>query len=321
MAEMEGELVQKVEHLAVSVTVTAFNSERWIARALDSALSQKTSFPFEIIVGDDCSTDGTVAIARSYQQRYPEIIRVLERSAKLGMQRNYYETFEACRGKYVAWLDADDYWTDPHKLQLQVELLESDPSVSVCSHIVRHVDQNGVPQRENQRALPAGRYGVKDIVSENFVPSPSIVFRNGLHRSLPGSFFELPGLVDWPMLVVAGLSGDIIVLDRVMANYSITPGSAYMSKGPLYQDQVDLIFCEHMQQFLPANLHGAVRRAKARKYQTIAYVLRQQGDFRGSRNAALKAVMSGGQTGRNVKTLAISLILEAYARLRRYRPQ
>jgi glycosyltransferase involved in cell wall biosynthesis len=321
MAEMTGELVQKVEPAVVSVTITAFNSERWIARALDSALSQKTSFPIEIIVGDDCSSDRTVAIARSYKERYPGIVRVLERPAKLGMQRNYYETFETCRGKYVAWLDADDYWTDHHKLQLQVEVLESDASVSVCSHFVRQVDQNGVPQRENQRTFPAGRYGVKDIVSENFVQSPSIVFRNGLHRSLPESFFELPGLVDWPMLVMAGLSGDIVVLDRVMANYSITPGSAYMSKGPLYQDRLDLIFCEHMEQFLPAKFHGAVRRARARKYQTIAYVLRQQRDFRGSRNAAFKSVMSGWQTGGNVKTLAISLILEAHARLRGYRPQ
>ena len=220
---MTGELVQQLEPVVVSVTITAFNSERWIARALDSALSQKTSFRFEIIVGDDCSSDGTVAIARSYQERYPEIIRVLERPAKLGMQRNYYERFETCRGKYVAWLDADDYWTDPLKMQLQVSVLESDPGVSVCSHFVEHVDQNGMQRKEKQQTVRAGRYGIKDIVSENFVPSPSIVFRNGLHRSLPKSFFELPGLVDGPMLVVAGLSGDIIVLDRVMANYSVMP--------------------------------------------------------------------------------------------------
>jgi glycosyltransferase involved in cell wall biosynthesis len=313
--------VQPLESMVVSVTITAYNSEQWLATALDSALSQKTTFPFEIIVADDCSSDGTVAIARSYQERYPQIVRVLQRPTKLGMQRNYYETFESCRGKYVAWLDADDYWTDPLKLQLQVSLLDSDPSVSVCSHFVRHVDQNGVHQDNRQQAVPAGRYGIEDIVLENFVPSPSIVFRNGLHRSLPNSFFELPGLVDWPMLVVAALSGDIVILDRVMADYRMTPGSAYMSKGPVYQDRLDLVFCEDMEEFLPAHLHGVVRKARAKKYQTIAYVLRKQGDFRGSRIAALKALASREQTGKKVKTLVSSLLLEGYATLRGYLPR
>ena len=76
-----------------------------------------------------------------------------------------------------------------------------------------------------------------------------------------------------------------------------------------------------MEQFLPANLHGAVRKARARKYRTIAYVLRQQGDFRGSRRAALRALLSRGQTVKSVKALAISLIVEAQARVRGYRPQ
>src|ERR1700733_3758112 len=86
----------------VSVATTAFNSEKWLARALDSVFLQQTTFPIEIVVGDDCSTDGTLALARSYQEWNPQLIRVLERSRNLGMQRNYYETFDTCRGKYIA---------------------------------------------------------------------------------------------------------------------------------------------------------------------------------------------------------------------------
>ena len=116
----------------VSVAMTAFNSEKWIARALDSALLQSTNFPFEIVIGDDFSKDETLSIARSYQEQNPGVVRVLSRSENLGMQRNFYDTFEQCRGKYIAWLDADDYWTYPEKLAIQAHLLESDPSVNVC---------------------------------------------------------------------------------------------------------------------------------------------------------------------------------------------
>src|SRR5580704_10131899 len=85
----------------VSVSMTAYNSEKWLPRALDSVLLQRTSFPIEIVIGDDCSTDGTIAAARSYRERHPALIRVLERSKNIGMQRNYYDTCEHCRGKYI----------------------------------------------------------------------------------------------------------------------------------------------------------------------------------------------------------------------------
>ena len=81
------------------------------------------------------------------------------------------------------------------------------------------------------------------------------MFRNGIHRDLPNWFFELTGLADWPILVLAGLSGDIVLLDRVMADYMLTPGSAYMSKGSVYQDAIDPEFYEHMESILPSRCH------------------------------------------------------------------
>ena len=121
----------------VSVSITAYNSATWLPRALDSVLKQRATFPIEIVIGDDCSQDATVSVAHSYREKYPDVIRVLERSKNVGIQRNYYETFEQCRGKFIAWLDADDYWTDQEKLAIQVETLESDPSISLCCHVVR----------------------------------------------------------------------------------------------------------------------------------------------------------------------------------------
>jgi glycosyltransferase involved in cell wall biosynthesis len=304
----------------VSVSMTAFNSEQWISKALDSVLLQRTNFPIEIVIGDDCSTDGTIAIARAYQEQNPHMIRVLERTRNVGMQRNYYETFEQCQGKYIAWLDADDCWTDPEKLAVQVQILESDPLISACGHFVRQVTKDGEVNRERYPSVPPGRYGLKEIVLRNFVPSPSIMFRNGIHRDLPNWYFDLIGLVDWPILVLAGLSGDIVLIDRVMADYTLTPGSAYMNKGSVYQDMVDLQFCEHLDNFLPPPSRRLALAAKGKRYESISYAFRKQGNFPAARDAAFKAFSSPAlmdNCGSKAKSLVLAIIAEAQWKVRR----
>ena len=303
----------------VSISITAFNSEKWLSRALNSVLLQRTSFPIEIIISDDCSTDGTVSVARSYRERNPHLIRVLEQSKNIGMQRNYYETFEQCQGKYIAWLDADDYWTEPEKLAVQAQILESDPSVNVCCHFVRQVTKDGEAKSKIFPSLSPGRYGLKEIVRRNFVPSPSIMFRNGIHRGLPKWYFDLPGLVDWPILVLAGLSGDVVLVDRVMADYMLTPGSAYMNKSSVYQDTVDLKFCEHVESILPPEYRRFAQAAKGERYESIAYALRKQGDFTAAREAAFKAFRSPAfmdNCGSKVKALLIAIVCETQWKFR-----
>ena len=86
----------------VSVAITAYNSANWLPRALDSVLKQQIDFPIEIVIGDDCSQDETIRIAHSYSDRHPGMIKVLERSKNIGIQRNYYETFLHCQGKFIA---------------------------------------------------------------------------------------------------------------------------------------------------------------------------------------------------------------------------
>lgn len=306
----------------VSVSITSFNSEKWLPKALESVFLQKANFPIEVVIGDDCSADGTVAVARSYQERNPQLIRVLERSKNVGMQRNYYETFEQCRGKYVAWLDADDYWTDPEKLIAQVQVMESDPSVSVCSHFVRWVTPDGELRREKYPSLSPGRYGLADIVHHNFVPSPSIMFRNGIHRELPEWFFDLTGMADWPLLVLAGGSGDIVLLDRVMADYTLAPGSSMTSKGSLYWYAMDVEFYEHMESILPRECHRFARAGKGKRYESISYLLGKQGNFAASREAALKAFRSPAlldNLGSKTRTLLAAVVRETESKLRRSR--
>jgi glycosyltransferase involved in cell wall biosynthesis len=118
----------------VSVRVVTYNHERWIAQCLEGILMQRTTFPYEVIVGEDCSTDRTREIVLAYAERHPDTIRVLPPEANLGHQRNSFRVQQACRGKYHAMLEGDDYWIDPLKLQKQADFMEAHPEVSLCFH-------------------------------------------------------------------------------------------------------------------------------------------------------------------------------------------
>jgi len=113
--------------MMLSVHMLSYNQEKYIRQALDGVLMQRVAFPMELVVSDDASTDSTPAILQEYAEKYPNIVKPLLREKNVGCIRNYWENFERCSGKYVALIDGDDYWTDPLKLQKQVDFLEAHP--------------------------------------------------------------------------------------------------------------------------------------------------------------------------------------------------
>ena len=127
--------------ILVSVLMITFNHEQFIAQAIDSVLMQQTDFEYEIIIGEDCSTDRTREIVIEYAERNPEKIRPLLHDHNLGLmgRYNFVAAYKMCHGKYIALLEGDDYWTDPHKLQKQVVFLENHPECSLCAHNTRIV--------------------------------------------------------------------------------------------------------------------------------------------------------------------------------------
>lgn len=127
----------------VSVHMITYNHAPYIAKAIEGVLSQKTQFPFELVIGEDCSFDGTREIVFDYAHRYPEIIRVITSEQNVGMKKNVYRTSKACRGKYIAYCEGDDYWQRPDKLQLQADYLESHPDYGlVYSDHDRYFEKN-----------------------------------------------------------------------------------------------------------------------------------------------------------------------------------
>jgi glycosyltransferase involved in cell wall biosynthesis len=284
---------------------------------------QRVDFPIEIIIGDDCSHDDTVSIARSYQERHPDVVKVFERQKNVGIQRNYYETLSRCRGRHTAWLDADDYWTDPEKLSIQVGVLESDPHINVCCHYARWVSVGGEVKRARYPAISPGRYGLEEIVRHDFIPTASAVFRTGAHRNLPDWYFEIAPTTDWPVWVSSALTGDIVLLDRVMADYWLTPNSACWSKGDLYWYGMDVRFYERIESIIPARLHRSVRFEKGARYEAISYWVRKHGDFVASRKAAIQALRAPyfrDRIGSKTKNLLAALFREMEWRVKGAKP-
>jgi glycosyltransferase involved in cell wall biosynthesis len=168
----------------VSVRLVTYNHEKWIAQCLEGILMQRTDFPFEVVVGEDCSTDRTREIVLAYAGRYPEKMRVLPAEANLGAMPNSFRVQQACRGKYHAMIEGDDYWIDPRKLQKQVDLMEANPDMTLCFHNVFVVNgDNSSTRLYYTDAMPDAMTFAE--VSHISTPVASHLARSDVLASLP----------------------------------------------------------------------------------------------------------------------------------------
>ncbi|MEI6970792.1 MAG: glycosyltransferase [bacterium] len=180
----------------ISVSMVTYNHEAYIAQAIESVLMQKTCFDYELVIGEDCSTDGNRAVVERYQALHPEVIRAFLRDKNLGMSENGWQTLNACRGQYIAMLDGDDYWTDPQKLQKQITFLEANQSYVFCGHRFKIIDDDGRVSGDGFDKYFGGKARV-DVDLTNFM-APflalplSVVFRRNAIREHLGR----DGLVD-----------------------------------------------------------------------------------------------------------------------------
>ena len=128
----------------VSVLMTTYRHEEYIEEAIDGVVSQVCEFPIELVIGEDCSPDRTREIAISYVDRYPSIVRVITGSANIGLVRNTYRSLAACRGKFIAFCEGDDWWCDPLKLQKQIALFVDERVGMVhCDYAVARTGPDG----------------------------------------------------------------------------------------------------------------------------------------------------------------------------------
>lgn len=128
----------------LSILCITYNHEKYIRKSIDSFLNQEASFNFEIVIGEDCSTDNTLEILLEFQKKHPTTINIISSKNNVGTVENFRRTLAACRGKYIALCEGDDYWNDPKKIQTQVSFLESNPEYVLTYHDNHSINENGV---------------------------------------------------------------------------------------------------------------------------------------------------------------------------------
>lgn len=239
------------EAVKVSVIMLTYNQENYVTQALDSVLMQKTDFPFEVLVGDDGSTDGTREILRDYAARYPDVIRLFLREENLGPTRNAYELICAARGEYLAFCEGDDFWLTEDKLAVQTAFLEEHPQFIGCSCRCLLVDEGGqpLPKQTLSWVKYKDRFTLKDFSGGRYLPgqTASIVKRN-LFRAERGQFAILHEadrfISDRTSTAVYLTQGDFACLNRCMSAYrKITEKGGANLTSKLYKDNEDK--CRH----------------------------------------------------------------------------
>lgn len=206
--------------IVVSALMITYNHEPFIREAIEGVLMQQASFPVELVIGEDCSTDRTRDICLEYQQKYPEKIRLLLNEKNLGMMPNFIQTLNACTGKYIALCEGDDYWTDKLKLQKQVDFLEGNEEYMICAHDV-WVKTEGELKEDFiiKKRYPKTTFNVFDLlIYGNQIHTPSVVFRNNL-ANYPEQALKSP-LGDFFLWVWLTREGGLIKkLDEKMGVY------------------------------------------------------------------------------------------------------
>ena len=256
----------------VAVFMVTYNHENYIEQAIESALMQKTTFPIKIFIGEDCSSDKTAAICLRYKEENPELIEVRLNKQNLGATNNAKQVFEACfisGAKYVAMLEGDDYWTDPYKLQKQVDFLEANEDFAICFHNVEVRYENGFKNsylhcsKEQNIELT-----ILDLAYENPIPSCSCIFRNNT-KNLPSWFFEMP-IGDWPLHIINAQYGKIKYFPEIMGVYLLHDNGCWTQYTLIQRSQILLsmydILLNHFQHI--PKFYSALQQGR-KKYSDI----------------------------------------------------
>ncbi len=214
--------------MKLSVMMITYNHERYLAQALEGVLAQRVNFDYEIVVGEDCSTDGTREILMDFHGRHPGKIVPLLRERNMGVMRNAIETLAACRGQYLALLEGDDYWTCADKLQRQVDFLDAHPDYAICCHRAQVIAEIGKAWADAYPARAAGQYAIEDLFEGNWIPTCSVVYRWGSVGALPDWFLDMK-MGDWPLHVLVARRGKINLMDESMAAYRVHAGGTWSS--------------------------------------------------------------------------------------------
>lgn len=213
------------EKILVSVAMPTYGQEKFIEEAVLGVLSQQCDFEVELIIADDCSPDSTAEIVRNIVDTHPNgsWIQYIRHKKNKGAIPNFAWTLCEAKGKYIAACEGDDYWTDPLKLQKQVDFMEKNPDYSIIFHKVKEVDLHGVPTDTILNSPDHEEtYDIHKLASGNFIHTPSVLFKKNFHE-FP-EWINISPVGDYPLHMLNAQYGLIKYLPEEMAAYRIGAG-------------------------------------------------------------------------------------------------
>jgi glycosyltransferase involved in cell wall biosynthesis len=278
----------------VSVGLVTYNQVRFIGQAVRSVLAQRTPFSIELVIGDDCSTDGTTDLLRALAAEHPHTIRLLTRERNLGFARNSLDVIAHCRGEYLACLDGDDYWTTTDGLARQVAYLQAHPECVLCFGRADYLlDPTG--QVYPGVVGPARRqpsYDLDDLLAQgNFVTTNSVVLRRAQLDQEALARHSLALLcVDFVKHLLLARRGRLGYLDEVFYVYRGHSGGVFNGQPKVKQAQAALAVYAEMGAALQVTERASFRLGLARGHVELFRALRRADGVRARLGAAARAL-------------------------------
>lgn len=231
-------------NILVSISCITYNHEKYIEKAINSFLEQKTNFKFEILIYDDASTDNTQNIIKEYQKKYPEIIKpILSRENKYskGLRRvTYLYNHNRARGKYVAICEGDDYWIDEYKLQKQIDYMEKNKFCTLTFHnaIKLNDTTNMYEEKMIDTMIESKKMNAGEVLNLRFIPTASTIYKKSSMNNPPKWFFNsITG--DLSCNLIVSSRGYAYYFNEVMSVYRVGNCNSLMGRWKLEQNSIN----------------------------------------------------------------------------------
>ncbi|MCF8387423.1 MAG: glycosyltransferase, partial [Bacteroidales bacterium] len=268
----------------VSVCVQTYNHVNFIKENLEGILMQKTNFPIEILLGEDESNDGTREICMEYAGKYSEKIRLFLHSRVNNIEINGQPTgrfnllynLSKAQGKYVAFCEGDDYWTDPYKLQKQVHFMEANEDFAICHHNMQVIYEEKNKERHLSNPPDGNEVTtIEDLAYGNYIFTASCVFRNNLFGEFPDWYAECP-IGDYPLHMLNAQFGRIRYIPEVMGGYRVHKGGVWESKDSIYRKNKWVYMLDLMKNQFSTNINKQLTEQQIIVYEDLIHLLGNQ---------------------------------------------
>jgi glycosyltransferase involved in cell wall biosynthesis len=279
--------------IKVSVLVMTYNHAKFISQALESILMQQVNFNYEVLISEDCSTDGTREIVKEYYDKFPDKIQLLLSEKNIHSNAVVVRGIDAARGDYIALLDGDDYWMSSDKLQKQVDFLDTHPDCALCFHNAQVVYEDN--SQEPWYWTPADQKQfstLEDIWLGNFIATCSTMFRRGLFGEVPDWYDSFFPITDWPLHILNAEHGNIGYINEVMGVYRYHSEGLYSPFSQFQKLEKTLNFYHKINAELNYKYNKIVKIAISKYFHEWAEDYEKRGDLEQAK-ACFKIYLTG----------------------------